>query len=100
MSKFTTKLEKENLSPVDTFVNNLIYVVISYGVDPMEKITLHLTAKEYGLATEYQELYYKIFDKCLTLEELFKTAVFLEFLKLKQNPKATVTKQTTLRGLI
>lgn len=68
----------------------------------MEKLTLHLTRKEYDLATEYQKEFYEIFDKCLILEELFKTALFINHFKIKQKNKLKASKQTTFKegGLI
>jgi|GEM_PF-2926094 len=40
------------------------------------KIVLNLTPLEYQLATEYQCNYQRLFDKSLSLEVLFKTALF------------------------
>jgi hypothetical protein len=64
----------------------------------MEILTINLTPTEYELAISYQDIYYEIFNKRISLEELFKTALFINHIKINQKTKQTASKQTTLKG--
>lgn len=65
----------------------------------METLTIHLTASEYELLSDFQDQYYKVYGKIITLEELFKQVLFINSFKLKQKPTLKATKQTVLGGL-
>ena len=60
----------------------------------MEQLTLNLTTKEYDLITEYQGLYHELFNKHISLEDLFKTALFINY--INNDNKTKSSRQTRL----